>query len=167
MPRPENVIEFRTRDTSPARLLPTLALLLLVPLSIPACRTSGGKEPGLDLRSADPDYFQLIERRINRNWGPARERTGPDTEAEAGRLAEQYVQSGGGIVVVSFSIHKDGRLDGDPAVEESSGSRFLDREAVSAVRTAAPFPPIPRSLHTDRIDLIWRFEHQAGPREEE
>jgi TonB family protein len=148
------------RPANPARLFPALALVLLVPLAISACRTSSGKEPGVNLRSADPGYFQQLERRINRGWGPAREGTGSGTQAR--RLAEQYAQSGGGIVVVSFSIRSDGRLDGDPAVEESSGSSFLDEEAVRAVRAAAPFPPIPRSLHTDRIDLIWRFEHQAG-----
>ena len=156
------------RPVDPTCFLPALVpLLLLASLSIPACHTSGLKETGVDVRTADPDYFQELKDRINRNWGPSRERVGSGTTREATGRVAKYARSVGGLVVVSFSIGGDGSLVGEPAVEESSGSEFLDEDALRAIRAAAPFSPIPRSLSTDRIDLIWRFEYQASPGEGE
>jgi len=146
---------------SPERHAPraaTLAGILLALCALasgPACKSSGSV-PGVDLRTANPDYFQLLERRINRNWGPTR--GGADAVND---LAARYAKSGGGIVVVSFSIASNGELLGTPTVEESSGSPFLDQEALRSVKLAAPFPPLPESLGTKRVDLLWRFEHLA------
>jgi TonB family protein len=147
----------KSREARARRAAAWGGILLAAALaSLPACKTSSGTAPGVDLRTANPDYFQLLERRINRNWGPTR--GGPDAVND---LASRYARSGGGIVVVSFSIGSNGELLGTPAVEESSGSPFLDQEALRAVKLAAPFPPLPESLGTNRVDLLWRFEHLA------
>jgi TonB family protein len=145
------------RDRARARALLAAALLALVA----ACRTTAHDEArAVDLRAADPDYFRLVEQRINRNWGPGRAGAPED-------LAAAYDRTGGGIVVVSFSIGKRGEIVGKPAVEESSGSEFLDQEALRAVTSAAPFPPLPSSIGTDRVDLLWRFEHLPSRRPSE
>jgi len=118
-----------------------------------ACRTAAHDEaPSVDLRAADPGYFRLIEKRINGNWGPRH-------PGAPGDLTGAYDRTGGGIVVVSFSIGKKGEILGSPGLEESSGSDFLDGEALRAVTSTAPFPPLPPSITTDRVDLLWRFEH--------
>jgi TonB family protein len=118
-----------------------------------ACRTTPAEEGGsIDLRAEAPEYYRAIERRINGNWG--RNRGGASRQ-----IAEAYDRSAGGIVVVSFSIGSRGEILGEPGVEESSGSAFLDGEAVRAVTSAAPFPPLPGGLDTRRVDLLWRFEH--------
>ena len=128
--------------------------VVLVGIAIAAaCRTATPEEGGpINLRSAAPEYYRALERRINGNWGP-------DRPGARGSLAKEYERSGGGIVMVSFSVGKTGEIVGDPGVEESSGSEFLDGEAIRAVTSAAPFPPLPAGVKTDRIDLLWRFEH--------
>jgi len=113
-----------------------------------ACRTAGTQEVApVDLRAQAPEYYRAIERRINGNWRPGGGATRGDD------------RTGGGIVMISFSIGRNGEIVGTPGVEESSGSQSLDAEAVHAVTTAAPFPPLPAGLGTDRVDLLWRFEH--------
>ena len=56
-----------------------------------------------------------------------------------------------GTPVVEFTILRNGGV-ADVKVT-SSGYRLLDREAQKIVLKSAPFPPIPKSLGKDKIDL--------------
>lgn len=140
----------------PSRGLALGAVLIALALEA-ACRTTKTEEgSSVDLRAEAPEYYRTIERRINGNWDRGRGDLSP-------RVAGHPDQSGGGIVIVSFSIGKKGEILGVPGVEESSGSEPLDGEAIRAVTSATPFPPLPSGLHTDRVDLLWRFERVPAP----
>lgn len=56
-----------------------------------------------------------------------------------------------GTPVVEFTILRNG--DVTDVKVASSGHRLLDREAQKIVMKSAPFPPIPKSLGKDKIDL--------------
>jgi len=53
---------------------------------------------------------------------------------------------------ISITILKDGRLEAVEIVD-SSGHAILDNAALSSVRNAAPFPPIPEETGRDRIRM--------------
>ena len=57
-----------------------------------------------------------------------------------------------GVATVHFTILADGSME-SPKLAESSGNRHLDREALGMLLRAIPFPPIPKSLQKNRIDL--------------
>ncbi len=65
-----------------------------------------------------------------------------------------------GTVWVHFMIDREGRLLG-VWVDQSSGHRMLDEEAMAAVRRAAPFPAIPSGL-PDKIDLTLGIPFSVG-----
>ena len=56
-----------------------------------------------------------------------------------------------GTPIVEFTILRNG--DVTDVKVTSSGHRLLDREAQKIVMKSAPFPPIPKSLGKDKIDL--------------
>lgn len=55
----------------------------------------------------------------------------------------------GGTVVLKFTIARDGRLL-DVVVTQSSGVIALDRGMLEAIKTAAPYPPLPAEFPGDR-----------------
>ncbi len=57
-----------------------------------------------------------------------------------------------GAAKVRFVILADGSMESSELVE-SSGNRHLDREALGMLSRARPFPPIPKSLQKNQIDL--------------
>ena len=57
----------------------------------------------------------------------------------------------GGTPIVEFTILQNGDVVNLEIT--SSGFRLLDREAQKIVLKSAPFPPIPKSLGKDQIDL--------------
>lgn len=77
-------------------------------------------------------YKSLIQARIARN-----------------RPATAYT----GDVVIELSLSTSGHLKG-ARVTRSSGNRALDRQALSAVRRAAPFPPAPASVDAGSLNNI-------------
>ncbi|MCX8123147.1 MAG: TonB family protein [Spirochaetes bacterium] len=58
-----------------------------------------------------------------------------------------------GQAYVKFTIEKNGNVMGVVLVQ-SSGSLLLDTAAISAIHSAAPFPPIPDTLNKERITFI-------------
>ncbi len=73
-------------------------------------------------------YLEAVEGKVSRNWfGTA-------------------VSGAEGLkCVVYFRLLRDGSID-DVRVEKSSGNRYFDESAVRAVRSAAPFAPLPRAF---------------------
>ncbi|MDR3153318.1 MAG: energy transducer TonB [Deltaproteobacteria bacterium] len=63
-----------------------------------------------------------------------------------------------GVVRVSFTVHKDGRLS-SPALVASSGHGILDDEAMALLARVSPLPPIPdgTGLNTLNLTVPLRF----------
>ena len=84
-------------------------------------------------------YLSAIERKVSQNWY-----SGVSSE------------SGGHSCVVFFRLRKDGRIE-DLRVEQSSGNSYFDRSASRAVRSAAPFPPLPRAFSDEFLGIHFTF----------
>jgi protein TonB len=61
---------------------------------------------------------------------------------------------------VEFAILPDGGFT-DLAVESSSGEGDFDRAALTAVQTAAPFPPLPRDFHDPFLKIHLTLKSEA------
>jgi protein TonB len=69
------------------------------------------------------------------------------------RYPELAAQSGlQGTLYIKFDINKDGSL-GDLELLKSSGYKILDDEALRAIRSAAPFQPLPEDWHMQRYSI--------------
>ncbi len=66
---------------------------------------------------------------------------------------EAHARRERGVAHLSFSIDRDGRLVAS-RIARSSGSQALDREALALAQRAQPFPPPPRELPGQQIDLL-------------
>ena len=67
-----------------------------------------------------------------------------------------------GHVIVHFVVRGSGQLD-LVEVSRSSGHQALDDAAYHAMRAANPLPPIPDSMHTDRVDEQYEMDFGVGP----
>ncbi len=56
-----------------------------------------------------------------------------------------------GVVMIHFSVRRDGRIDG-LRISKSSGNDGFDKAAIDIMRKAQPLPPIPERMHTDRVE---------------
>lgn len=66
-----------------------------------------------------------------------------------------------GVVIVKFVITPDGKV---PKVQvlESSGHSVLDSAIVDAIRSAAPFAPLPKGFKKDRLVVRGAFSYILG-----
>jgi protein TonB len=100
----------------------------------------------IPLDTQDPvlaPFTKVIERWIESRW-------------EYPDLAKHYGQQG--RVTVEFTVLQNGEID-LLSVVRSSGYNLLDEEAVRAIKAAAPFPPIPRSIAANRLRIIAGFTY--------
>jgi protein TonB len=58
-----------------------------------------------------------------------------------------------GTAVVSFSVASSGRLL-SRRIARSSGSPILDGAALQIVERAAPFPPFPKGVGSQRLNFV-------------
>jgi TolA protein len=84
-------------------------------------------------------YLSAVERKVSQNW----------FSSESGR-GEGY------SCVIYFRLARDGSV-GDVNVEKSSGSQYFDRSAQRAVRSSAPFPPLPRAFEDPWLGIHFTF----------
>jgi protein TonB len=130
-------------DAIAERRLPTMKELL----PPPRWSSEGqGSEAPVSLDTRNPQYvtyFGSIKRAIESVW-------------EYPQLALKYGLQG--KLLMEFSILGTGQLE-DARILRSSGSNLLDDEALRAVRTAAPFSPIPSWIGKNRIAIIATFEY--------
>ena len=84
-------------------------------------------------------YLAAVERKVSQNWF-----SGVSSGAE------------GFSCLVYFRLRRDGRVD-DVRVEQGSGNAYFDRSAMRAVRTAAPFPPLPRAFTDNYLGIHFTF----------
>ena len=88
-------------------------------------------------------YFVHVKNRMEQSWVyPA--------EAKREKLS--------GSLTIAFTIGADGHLL-DVRMLHSSGHPVLDREALRALRSAAPFPPLPGDWKLDKLHTAVTFEY--------
>lgn len=88
-------------------------------------------------------YLNIITERVSSNWFSS--------------LVDPGV-SGNFQTIIFFRIQKDGQVS-ELKVELSSGITPLDLSALRAVRTSAPFPPLPRDYEDAYLAIHLIFEH--------
>jgi TonB family protein len=88
-------------------------------------------------------YFASIKRKIELVWSYPME------------AQEEGIH---GYLFLRFTILKDGRLE-KVVLLQSSGHKILDDEAIHAIKTAAPFNPIPERLKMDKITIEASFHY--------
>ncbi|MFO7980794.1 MAG: energy transducer TonB [Candidatus Aminicenantes bacterium] len=88
-------------------------------------------------------YLQTLHARISNNWYTSRISTG---------LSGDY------FTTISFRIYKDGHIS-EPEIVESSDVKSLDLSAIRAVRSSAPFPPLPTEYKEEYLLIRLIFEH--------
>ncbi len=84
-------------------------------------------------------YLSAIERKVSENW-----------------LSAQGGRDGGVACVVYFKLSRNGRVS-DLRVETSSGNAHFDRSALRAIRSADPFPPLPRAFGESWLGIHFTF----------
>ena len=87
-----------------------------------------------------PGYLSVIRNKVGDNWSPA-----------------PYAYSGSRKVLVYFNISKNGSV-AKVSVKESSGVSFIDRSALRAIKSAAPFPPLPAGFPESSLGVYFMFE---------
>jgi protein TonB len=90
------------------------------------------------------DYFNKIRERIKSKW------TYPRQAGERGIEGE---------LLIEFHIAKDGRLE-FIALRNSSGVAILDDYALTAVKLAQPFPPVPDDIAKQTLAINGQFKYQ-------
>lgn len=88
-------------------------------------------------------YLNIITDRVSSNWFSS--------------LVDPGI-SGSFQTVIYFRIEKGGQVS-DVKIEQSSGVTPLDLSAVRAVKTSAPFPPLPREYEDAFLGIHLIFEH--------
>ena len=84
-------------------------------------------------------FLAAIERRVSENWFSA------------------VSEEGTGLTcVVYFRLMRDGSVS-DSRIETSSGNAYFDRAAVRAVKSASPFPPLPRAFTDAFLGIHFTF----------
>ncbi len=113
--------------------------------------TGGGRggvegEP-IPLDTPEPkyqDYFNKIRERIKANWIYPRQAGDRGIEGE---------------LLIEFHIAKDGRLS-HIELRHSSGVSILDDAALTAVKLAQPFPPVPDEIARQTLAINGQFRYQ-------
>lgn len=126
------------------RPLPTLKELL-PPVNWSASGQGSNRSP-VRLDTRDPQfitYFGSIKRAIELVW-------------QYPEMALRYGLQG--KLLMEFSILENGEL-AKARIIRSSGSNLLDEEALRAVRSAAPFSPIPPWVAKEQLDILASFEY--------
>jgi TolA protein len=84
-------------------------------------------------------FLSAIERKVSDNWYSAAS------------------EKGAGLTgVVYFRLMRNGSVE-DVRIETSSGNGYFDRAAIRAVKSAAPFPPLPRGFQDDFLGVHFTF----------
>ena len=68
-----------------------------------------------------------------------------------------------GNLMVIFSLNRDGTMI-QISVHKPSGYDILDKEAIRAISTAAPFPPFPEHVTASRLNIRANFDYRITAR---
>lgn len=86
-------------------------------------------------------FMKKLQKKIKNNWYPPK-------------------GSSNKIVIVFFSITKDGNLDGDIKIIKSSADREADNAAIKAIKNSLPFEPLPENFEDDKVDIQFTFDYK-------
>jgi periplasmic protein TonB len=90
------------------------------------------------------DYFNKVRERIKANWIYPRQ------------AGERGIE---GELLIEFHIAKDGRV-AFIELRHSSGTAILDDAALTAVKLAQPFPPVPDEIAKQTLAINGQFKYQ-------
>jgi TonB family protein len=136
--------------TKIASTLPPGGAFMVHPVGTPAIPrtdskgldTQSGKGKGVEDIGKNIDfgpYMAELQRRIKRNWTPPKD-----------PMSRQ--------VIVEFTIARSGEL-GTVRLSKSSGLSLNDQAAISAIRAAAPYPPLPKGAD-ETVDIQFTFDYR-------
>lgn len=86
-------------------------------------------------------YMKNTQVKIKSNWNPPKDEDS-------------------GQVVMTYKINKNGDLESF-RILKSSGSQKLDDSAVSSLKNAAPFDPLPKDFKGNDIDVQFTFDYDV------
>jgi len=102
--------------------------------------TSDGTGIAVDAANFPFSYFLAgVERKVSENWFSAVTEGVSDLSC-----------------VVYFRLLRDGSAT-DVRIETSSGNAYFDRAAVRAVKSAVPFPPLPKAFPNEYLGIHFTF----------
>ena len=112
----------------------------------------GGGRGGVDgepipLDTPEPkfqDYFNQVRDRIKAKWVYPRQ------------AGERNIE---GELLIEFHIAKDGRLE-FIELRQTSGTQILDDAALTAIKLAQPFPPVPDDIAKRSLAINGQFKYQ-------
>ncbi|MBN2071870.1 MAG: TonB C-terminal domain-containing protein [Candidatus Krumholzibacteriota bacterium] len=84
-------------------------------------------------------YLSAIERKVSQNWFSSASERGTGISC-----------------VVYFRMNRNGSV-ADVRIEESSGNSYFDRSALRAIKSSAPFPPLPRAFTEPWLGIHFTF----------
>jgi TonB family protein len=94
------------------------------------------------------EYIARLTAGVKRNWYAV--------------MPEVALQGQKGFVVITTRIQQDGTVPvSEPTLERSSGKVELDRAAMTAIRTSAPFEHLPAEFHGPHVELRVVFFYNA------
>lgn len=143
-------------ESAPASSQPPQVAVARPPTSIWRQPGGGGVQGGgrggvegqpIPLDTPEPkyqDYFNKVRERIKANWVYPRQ------------AGERNIE---GELLIEFHIAKDGRLE-YIELRDSSGTRILDDAAMTAVKLAQPFPPVPDDIAKRTLAINGQFRYQ-------
>ena len=91
-------------------------------------------------------YLNLVEGRISRNWNPRQ--LGFRDSSERSCAVHFFIERGGAVTRVT--------------IIQNSGVSLFDREAVRAVQTAHPLPPLPTKFASRSLGVTIVFTLRSG-----
>ncbi len=101
---------------------------------------------GVDFTS----YMNRLHDIVMRNWTAV--------------LPESYYMGDKGIVVITFTIDRNGTIHiNEPILERTSGKEALDRAVLAAIRTSVPFEPLPSQYKKPGLELRAAFFYNIPP----
>jgi TonB family protein len=120
-------------------------LILTVTDRLPICAPIllVSETPNAQINPDVAQYVDSMKTRINQKWYTLIPRSA--------RLRQ-------GSLTVEFSVQRDGSITGRK-VSSSSGDADLDKAALSAIATTAPFSPLPESWKHDHVNLRLSFQY--------
>lgn len=125
--------------------LTTLTIIIVAIVLVGALSFSVGffisKMKGSEYFAEDVQYKYImkLQDKVEKNWAPPKD----------AKLGE--------VPVVSFVLHKDGKIT-DVRLKTSSGNKQVDDLAVKTIKKSAPFAKLPKNVDTDVVDFEFRFE---------
>lgn len=86
-------------------------------------------------------YMINLQKEIKSNWSPPK-------------------MNNSKITVASFSIDKDGGLK-NVKIKNSSGIKSTDEAAILAIKTSAPFEPLPKAYKEKHVNIDFTFDYNV------